>query len=110
MEVLNKGTYKKLPSSLEHPHQVIGNILPKKNLDEKEIVEVKRKLEEKIKIKLLWENIPSQYLKPIIDDGRLLLEVMDEFKVSLTLLDESYSWTILDVDIFVSPHDVSSKF
>lgn len=109
VEILNIGTYKKLPSILERPYEVIGHILPKQKLEENEIHDVKRKLEEKITIKLLWESIPPQYMKPIIEDGRLILEVENEFKVSLTLLNEACDWTILDVDVFVAPQGFRSK-
>lgn len=64
-------------------------------------------------IKLLWENLPSQCVSSSVENGQLILEDKNEFRVALTISEEkngNYLWNILDINIYILTNSVPGLY
>lgn len=64
-------------------------------------------------IKLLLEEDVPQYVTCTIEDGKLTLEIKNEYKVILSFTNENegvFTWKIIEIDIFITPEDGLRKF
>lgn len=113
IDILSTGSFRRLPSSIENPKEALSFSLHEKKLSDVEKKEIKSKLEEIMSIKLLlYENVP-QHVTCNIEDGKLILEIENEYKAILTYTREingEFAWEIIEIDIFISPEDGISEF
>ena len=106
VEVLATRGYKKLPSILEKPHILMGTPAPRPPLDAGAVAEAKARLNEIIRLRLMWSKIPVNFEVPVVENGQVLLRVEDSFEATLTLLsgvNTTSPWTLIRLKFLVSP-------
>ena len=106
VEVFATKDYQKMPSILEKTHALMGLPPPRPKLKEDEIVSTKSRLNEMMRLRLMWSRIPENFEVPVVDDGKVVLRVENEFEASLTLLHgvtQVAPWTLIKLKFLVAP-------
>lgn len=106
VEVLATRGYRKLPAILEKPHILMGTAAPRPPLDAGAVAEAKARLNEVIRLRLMWSKIPTNFEVPIVENGQVLLRVEDSFEATLTLLSgvtTTAPWTLIGLKFYVAP-------
>lgn len=84
----------------------MGTPAPRPPLDTGAIAEAKARLNEVIRLRLMWSKIPVNFEVPIVENGQVLLRVEDLFEANLTLLsgvNTTAPWTLIGLRFLVSP-------
>lgn len=84
----------------------MGTPAPRPPLDAGAVAEAKARLNEVIRLRLMWSKIPVNFEVPIVENGQVLLRVEDLFEATLTLLagvNTTAPWTLISLRFLVSP-------
>jgi hypothetical protein len=109
VDVLATREYRRLPSILEKTHVLMGTAPPRPKLKSEEVESTKARLNEMMRLRLMWSKIPENFEVPQVSDGAVVLKVADEFEATLTLLHgvtQTSPWTLIKLKFLVAP-DVS---
>ena len=105
MDVLTTGTYPRLP------HCIKEKIIPTRVILPSEKRRVMTRLSQLIEHRIVSTDMPVNMCKPVIANGRVVFTVDCEFRVTLTLMSDSFTvpWRLLNIEILVEDFEAQDS-